>query len=727
MIDPTMIRHGFLFADNNGPWSTDQLTKVLTRETSKRLGFRMTTQEYRHVAIAIDKKFIRGISAEADGEDEDEEDDDIHDLMAAHSTKLANARYARVGGLSKGLTPESINLYRSVSDKWHRWYKLESRSKTSIKVKTVKTELDTQEPAVVERMTKALQTMYGAQAKFKTVEQQEAVIRTAMGTNQLFVILPTGQGKSLTFMLPAMQSHAQTTIVITPLVALAEDMLRRCKSTGIDSILYGHGPVRGARIVIIVTETAISGSCIQFIRDLHLTKCLDRIVFDECHKLVHDQGFRPKLAAIKDICIEVQLVYLTATFPPTMLERYKESMCLTEPRFIRLVGHKLRTRYNVLILDTEEFDQLADEQIKDALSLCEDTDKVLVFCRSRKMSEIWAKRWECQWFNSETKNKAEVLEGWTSGLMFATGSLGAGVDIMSIRTVIHVGEPYGMINFDQEVGRGGRSGEMVQSFTLISEDEETKLRQRRVQTLSQDEAAMHQFLTAGRCRRTGMSEYLNGEEYSVTCESLDAELCDNCKSHLSHTALGKKRATDDGQLERRVRQRQSYERRQSDLQEATKLESRRQDQVLRFVDEFQSTCSACWLLFETGEHDAKRCGHVERALGMKFEVLKGNHLNYARFSCCFRCSLPQGLCEDVEMGTCSRKDVILPFVIVAFDRMRDLRYEDLFKEIVDGREFDNVLEYIEWIGQEERVLGRRGTNAFKVFERIIRRRFGDRD
>ena len=79
------------------------------------------------------------------------------------------------------------------------------------------------------------------------------------------------------------------------------------------------------------------------------------------------------------------------------------------------------------------------------------------------------------------------------------------------------------------------------------------------------------------------------------------------------------------------------------------------------------------------------------------------------------------------MGTCSRKDVILPFVIVAFDRMRDLRYEDLFKEILDGREFDNVLEYIEWIGKEERVLGRRGTNAFKVFERIIRRRFGDRD
>ena len=361
MIDASLARHGFLFADNKGPWSTERLTKVLTRETSKRLGFRMTVQEYRHIAIAIDREFIRGSSAEMDEEDEDEEDDEVHDLMAAHSTKLANARYARMGGLSKGLTPESINMYRTVSDKWQKWYKLESRKETSVKVKATKMEPDVQEAAVEKRMTKALQTMYGNNAKFKTVEQRSAVISTAMGTTQLFVILPTGQGKSLTFMLPAMQSHAQTTIVITPLVALAEDILRRCKATGIDTIIYGRGLIRGARIVVIVTETAISGSCLQFIRDLHLTKCLDRIVFDECHKLLHDQGFRPKLAAIKDICVEVQLVYLTATFPPTMLERYKESMCLNEPQFIKLVGHKLCTRYNVLILDTEDFDELADE------------------------------------------------------------------------------------------------------------------------------------------------------------------------------------------------------------------------------------------------------------------------------------------------------------------------------------------------------------------------------
>src|SRR2546423_10134757 len=261
-------------------------------------------------------------------------------------------------------------------------------------------------------------------------------------------------------------------------------MLQQCKATGIDTIIYGRGSLRSARIVVIVTEMTILGSCIQFIRDLHLTKSLDRIVFDECHKLLHDQTFRPKLTAIKDICVEVQLVYRTATFPLTMLEKYKEAMCWNEPQFIRLVGHKLCTRYNVVVLDTEKFDQLTDEWIQNALVLCEGTEKVLVFCQSKNISEIWAKHWECQWFNSDTMNKAEVLAGWTSGLMFATGSLGVGVDIMNISTVIHVGEPYRMINFDQEVGWGGRSGEIVQSLTLLSDEEESRLCQWRAPTLA---------------------------------------------------------------------------------------------------------------------------------------------------------------------------------------------------------------------------------------------------
>src|SRR5216110_2190631 len=122
MINTETPRDGFLFGDQHGPWSTEHLTRALTRETSKRIGFRMTTQDYRHIAIAIDRKFIRGKYAEVD--EEEEEEDDVHDEMAAHSTKVAIAHYARMGGLSRNLTPESLDVFRSISDKWQLWYGL---------------------------------------------------------------------------------------------------------------------------------------------------------------------------------------------------------------------------------------------------------------------------------------------------------------------------------------------------------------------------------------------------------------------------------------------------------------------------------------------------------------------------------------------------------------------------------------------------------------------------
>jgi superfamily II DNA helicase RecQ len=91
---------------------------------------------------------------------------------------------------------------------------------------------------VEEKIRAALRQLYGPTAKFRTKEQEAAVEAVVEGISPLFVILPTEVGKSLTFLIPAMFSDAGTTVVILPLVALAEDMLRRCKDAGIDCIIY---------------------------------------------------------------------------------------------------------------------------------------------------------------------------------------------------------------------------------------------------------------------------------------------------------------------------------------------------------------------------------------------------------------------------------------------------------------------------------------------------------
>src|ERR1700686_744504 len=116
------------------------------------------TQENRHVAIAIDRKFIRGAEAEAD--EMDEEDDDVHDLMAAHSTKLATARYAWMGGLTRSLMPESISIFRTISDKWQRWFKLPPRIPVDIP-RIIRNEGATQPVTAEDKAQAALHKLYG--------------------------------------------------------------------------------------------------------------------------------------------------------------------------------------------------------------------------------------------------------------------------------------------------------------------------------------------------------------------------------------------------------------------------------------------------------------------------------------------------------------------------------------------------------------------------------------
>jgi superfamily II DNA helicase RecQ len=85
--------------------------------------------------------------------------------------------------------------------------------------------------------------------------------------------------------------------------------------------------------------------------------------------------------------------------------------------------------------------------------------------------DTYSQRYDCGSYYSDTMNKDEVLRNWSSGLLFATGALGAGVDLMRIKAVVHVECPYGMINFEQEVGRGGREGGRMKSIVILRKEE----------------------------------------------------------------------------------------------------------------------------------------------------------------------------------------------------------------------------------------------------------------
>src|SRR5436190_35647 len=633
MINTETPRDGFLFGDQHGPWSTEHLTRALTRETSKRIGFRMTTQDYRHIAIAIDRKFIRGKHAEVD--EEEEEEDDVHDEMAAHSTKVAIAHYARMGGLSRNLTPESLDVFRSISDKWQRWYGLVSRKQSS----NAKTIQSTQKgvQSTKEKMYGVIQKLYGPTGEFRTRKQEQAVEAVIEGVNPLIVVLPTGAGKSLSFMIPALLPGAGTTVVITPLVALAENMLVRCKEANIDCILYGWGPSQMATIIIVVTESTVTGSFNQFILDIHLKGRLDRIVLDEVHKLLMDSNFRLKLDDIRKLALPVQYVSLTATLPPSLLEQYKNFMCFQNPMVIRELNKKPRVRYRIQRISDKDSKAETKQLLNRELEFCKDTEKVLVFCRSRGDCDSWARQFNCGVYYSDSKDKAEPLRNWHGGLLFATGALGSGVDIKNIKCVIHLGVPYGAINFDQEVGRGGREGQVVNSIIVIRDGEFIRLLAEDTSTLPPDDAAMRELIMTDGCRRLGLSQYMNGSSEGMSCAELEGQLCDNCvvaAVAARGTAAGKRRLEADEEGVRQLKRVRVYQERERQLQQVEMDRGSRLEEMVERHEWLQDKCAVCWLVNDTieREHVTKECDLLTDVLGERYAKLR---ISYRSNTSCY--------------------------------------------------------------------------------------------
>lgn len=87
VINPDTSKDGLLFGDEKGPWKTSAITEVLKIKSKIKFGFEITTQKWRHIAIAIDRKFMRGFDLELDNDN-----DVANDLMSGHSTHYAGGK-----------------------------------------------------------------------------------------------------------------------------------------------------------------------------------------------------------------------------------------------------------------------------------------------------------------------------------------------------------------------------------------------------------------------------------------------------------------------------------------------------------------------------------------------------------------------------------------------------------------------------------------------------------
>ena len=397
-----------------------------------------------------------------------------------------------------------------------------------------------------------LRQLMGPNAVFKSSYQACAVELSAQRKNDLLVVLGTGGGKSLVFMLCAVNEDEDglTTIVIVPLVALALDLARRLRNKKIRVAMWSNTTsYYSAQVTIVVSETAASEGFLSYFLKGCREKKIARVVVDEIHTIHTDNHYRPLLSRIKDLRQgDVQFIGLSATILPAAVTKTMELMHFLPGNtlLIRAPTQRKEIAYSVFeIIHTsysssdpaEALYRDADDgqsrkvidYIKQSVSRYSHKERALIFCKTKNDAENFAHALECNLYHADVTEKESILESWRSGTnkaLVATSALGAGFDYPTVELVVNYQKPRNIIDFSQESGRGGRELLFSRSTVFWDPTQKDWKLARGQDDIGRTE--MTDYLTTSSCRRVSLGISLDGKMYKTCLQDGTVALCDLC-------------------------------------------------------------------------------------------------------------------------------------------------------------------------------------------------------
>ncbi|KAK2684623.1 hypothetical protein QWA68_017018, partial [Fusarium oxysporum] len=296
--------------------------------------------------------------------DEVEDETELADLagMSNHSFRTFNFAYA--GSTTLTVTNSLHRAYRA-SQSWRSLFRIDSvlqgkrprtvseaQAQGSLLNACKKTRFRTRPVAREDSITSVARRLYNdPDLQLRRPGQRDALLATVglHAPEQVVVVLATGSGKTLIFMVGAALEGSATTILILPTVALSGNMLGRLDKVALKHHIWHPGSRRSAPIVIVSAEAACTESFLEYANQLCSRQQLDRIVVDECHLTITAGSYRRSMSQLAWHVrqIRTQTIWLTATLPPVYQELFIEHNKLVRPHFIRESTNRPNIRYIV--------------------------------------------------------------------------------------------------------------------------------------------------------------------------------------------------------------------------------------------------------------------------------------------------------------------------------------------------------------------------------------------
>lgn len=303
---------------------------------------------------------------------------------------------------------------------------------------------------------------------------QEELVRAVLAGRDALGILPTGGGKSVCYQIPAL-ALGGLTLVITPLVSLMEDQVRRAREAGLRAAFLGSAQKAGERRTIM--EAARTGSLdVLFVAPERIgltpfrrlvAECdVQLLAVDEAHCISqwgHD--FRPSYREIGRLraWVDCPVLALTATATPTVRDDVRSNLGMVDPAIVvqsfdrpnlawrvERVGsgdNRMRRLHRVIRMHPGTAivyapTRRAVEEVRDALARL-------------------GQRTEAYHAGLSGETRTRVLHAFLANdcrIVVATNAFGMGIDKPDVRLVVHVQLPTTLEAYYQEAGRAGRDG-----------------------------------------------------------------------------------------------------------------------------------------------------------------------------------------------------------------------------------------------------------------------------